>query len=309
MFEHASHSERQLVIWQFLDGKPGHESQTKGLVDGLRRLVDVRVVEIPVPQGWRAWRDCLLRRCAIGKGLPTPDLLVGAGHSTHTCLLGCRSRYGGRVVVLMKPSLPLAWFDLCLIPEHDGARASSHVLPTRGVLNPLRPAKKQAGLGLILLGGPSAHYGWDEVALVARIEEVVRRGRRRWILATSRRTPETTLAAVRSIKADNLLVVPAAQTERGWLAEQLAVAPVVWVTEDSVSMLYESLTAGAACGVLPVPMRRKSRVRDGLDMLLRSGVVCAFDDWRQGRELEPPQRPFSEAARCAGWIVNRWFAN
>jgi hypothetical protein len=42
------------------------------------------------------------------------------------------------------------------------------------------------------------------------------------------------------------------------------------VTEDSVSMIYKALTAGAATGLLAVPRRRLGRVGTGLHRLVES---------------------------------------
>lgn len=304
------HLSRPLVVWRFVDGKPGHENQSLGLMRALADETAVESQDIPVPSGLRSWLDLMLGLCPAGAGLPAPDLLIGVGHATHAGMLACRRARGGRVVVLMRPSLPLRWFDLSVIPEHDGVPPSERVLVTRGVLNPVRPAAtKDAALGMILVGGPSRHYGWNEQSLCDQVAAVVARDPRRWIVATSRRTPASTLAALRAVSADNLTLVPSAETAVGWLTGQLASASVVWVTEDSVSMLYEALTSGAACGVLPVPPLGSSAVRAGLQGLVDDGIVRTFEAWRAGAELAPPRQPFNEAARCARWILARWFAN
>ena len=73
-------------------------------------------------------------------------------------------------------------------------------------------------------------------------------------------------------------------------------------------MLYEALTAGAACGVLPVPLRRAGRVRAGLERLLADHLVVRYADWARTGELPEPARPLDEAGRCARWIRDRWFA-
>lgn len=293
-----------------MDGKPGHENQTLGLAQALAELIATDVFDIPVKRGWRGWPDLMAGRCGQGRGLPDPDLLLGAGHATHAAMLACRRARGGRAVVLMGPSLPRRWFDLCIVPEHDGVPPGAHVLLTRGVLNPQRPAPvKDADLGLILVGGPSRHYGWDEQSLCGQVAAIVARDKRHWVLATSRRTPASTVAALRGMTASNLDVVPSDQTAPGWLATQLAPASVAWVSEDSVSMLYEALTAGAACGVLPVPVRRAGRVRAGLQALLDAGVIGDFEGWLHGRAPVAPDQPFNEAVRCARWIMRQWFAN
>jgi len=298
-----------VVVWRLLDGKPGHENQTLGLVNALAELLPVEVHDLPAIGGWRAWLALLLGRCPQAAVLPDPDLIIGAGHATHMDMLACRRARGGRAVVLMRPSLPRNWFDLCVIPAHDGVTASARVLISQGVLNHLRPvADMLPGTGLILVGGPSAHYGWDQDALCTQVGAIAAGDARRWTVATSRRTPAATVAALQSLSLDNLEIVPSANTVPGWLATQLAPAPRVWVTEDSVSMLYEALTAGAACGVLPVPRVRAGRVSGGVEVLLKDGIVTSFADWQGGQPLVPPRIPFDEAARCARWIRQQWFA-
>ncbi|MEZ5579447.1 MAG: ELM1/GtrOC1 family putative glycosyltransferase [Candidatus Competibacteraceae bacterium] len=120
---------RPLVVWRFSDGKAGHDNQSGGLTEALARL---RPVEIVTPQ--RLTPIAALLALAGGRltawpDLPVPDLLVGAGPGTHLSLLAAQRR--ARAVVLMRPSLPLALFDLCLIPEHDTPPVRVNVLATR----------------------------------------------------------------------------------------------------------------------------------------------------------------------------------
>lgn len=299
-----------LVVWRLKDGRPGHENQTLGLANALGRLHPVEVHDIAVPPRWRSWLDLLTGRCPAGADLPAPDLLLGAGHRTHGALLACRRACGGRAVVLMRPSLPLSWFDLCLVPAHDGVAPDDRVVTTRGALNAVTPAAADPSRpGLILIGGPSAHHGWDEAALLERLRAIIDRDVRPWLLVTSRRTPGSTAQALAGLTGESVTLVAWQDAEPGWLASQLPGTPVAWVTADSVSMLYEALTAGAACGVLPVPETGSSRVSEGLHGLLSDGVVTGFEDWQHGRPLQPPPQPFDEATRCARLILEKWFAS
>lgn len=301
---------RPVVVWRFLDGKPGHENQTLGLLQALQAQLPIEAYPLPAHGGWRDWMDLLLGRCRAGSILPPPDLLLGAGHGTHARMLACRRAHGGRAVVLMRPSLPNAWFDLCVIPQHDGVATSPRIFLSRGVLNPIRRTSvKDPDQGLMLVGGPSSHYGWDDDALRAQLRLIAGRDGRQWTVATSRRTPDATIAALRDLDIANLQLVDHRDTAPGWLAQRLQDASAAWVTEDSVSMLYEALTAGCACGVLPVPVRRSGRVRAGLQQLLVRGDVGGFAAWREGEPLRSPPEPFDEAARCAHWIRQAWFAH
>jgi uncharacterized protein len=297
---------RPVVVWAFTDGKAGHENQTRGLLAALarRQAMDARWINAPACASVLA--SLMTRRFLPGAGLPPPDLLIGAGHRTHLPLLAARRAHGGRTVVLMKPSLPRAWFDLCVIPEHD-AVTGANVLTTRGALNPVEAGRKNARAGLILIGGPSRHHGWSENDIFSQVETiVVSESDIDWTLTTSRRTPSVTTARLCALTFNNLTVVPLAETGPGWLPERLASAAQVWVTEDSVSMVYEALTANAATGVLGVPAKRASRVARGIVALTREGLVTGFADWQRGKKLAPPAAPFNEAARVAAWIGEKW---
>ena len=297
-----------VVVWAFTDGKAGHENQTRGLLAALarRRPVDARWIHLPAYAS--VLSSLMTRRFLPGVGLPPPDLLIGAGHRTHLPLLAARRAHGGRTIVLMKPSLPRAWFDLCVIPEHDSV-AGANVFTTRGALNPVEPGKKDAHAGLILIGGPSRHHGWSENDILSQVEAIVAREKDiDWRLTTSRRTPLTTTARLRALSFRNLTVVPVSETGPSWLLERLTGAAQAWVTEDSVSMVYEALTANAATGVLGVPAKRESRIARGIDALTRDGLVMRFTDWQRGKKLAAPTVPFNEAARAAAWISEKWLS-
>ena len=137
-----------------------------GLVEALARLIPIEVIQSEVLLPLAALGGISFGQPSAWKGLPSPDLLLGAGHRTHLSLLAARRSRGGKAVVLMQPTLPLYLFDLCLIPEHDGIAPRKNVVLTRGALNRIRPSDRQeSGQGLLLVGGPSAHFGWDAKAL------------------------------------------------------------------------------------------------------------------------------------------------
>jgi hypothetical protein len=297
-----------VVVWVFTDGKAGHENQSRGLLAALARRHPVDARWINVPAYASVLSSLMTRRFLPGVGLPSPNLLIGAGHRTHLPLLAARRAHGGRTVVLMKPSLPRAWFDLCVIPEHDGT-TGANVLTTRGALNPVEPGKINTRAGLILIGGPSRHHGWNENEIIGQVETIVAKENGiEWMLTTSRRTPSSTTTRLRALTFKNLTVVPVSETGPGWLTERLASAALAWVTEDSVSMVYEALTANAATGVLDVPEKRESRIARGIAALRRDGLVTSFADWQRGRKLAPPAAPFNEAARVAAWIDDKWLS-
>jgi mitochondrial fission protein ELM1 len=200
-------------------------------------------------------------------------------------------------------------FDLCIIPAHDRPPVKDNILVTRGVLNRAgNCADKDSGNGLILVGGPSAHVNWSSAEIARQIKSVLERTPEiGWILATSRRTPPDFVELLAEFQDRQLAIVPVEQTGPDWLPDKLATSSRVWVTADSVSMVYEALTSGAAVGLMSVPYKREDdRLLRGIGDLLKERLVTGFEDWQQGGVLRQPAVPFDEARRAANWILERW---
>lgn len=300
-------SKSGLVIWRLLDGKPGHMHQSQGLVQALQQLLPVRVQEIDVRHaGVAGWCSVLRGRWPFGEGLPAPDWIVGAGHATHGHLLAARRVYGGKAICLMRPSVPAHWFDACLIPAHDQYQGAANFIETDGVLNHIHAQRAQARpYTLLLVGGPSKHYVWDDATVAAQVFALVQaQPEQQFILTTSRRTPAGFLKAIRRIHLANLQLVPVAETNSDWLPYTLQMSHTVWVTEDSVSMVYESLTAQAAVGLLNLVPKGDSRVVRGMARLVKRRLVVRFDFDGRYRTMLRPASGFNEAQRCSRLLLH-----
>lgn len=234
------------VVWRFRDGKLGHENQTLGFVNELRDLIELEVVEIG--------REHRLSDF-LHDELPQPDLLVGAGHAIHMKMLSARLMRGGRSILLMKPSLPVGFFDFVFVPKHDRCRSFGNVFFTDGVLNTVKPRAKDEDLGLILIGGESKHFPWDSDCVLTDIQQVIENNpNMNWQIFDSRRTPlkmMERLGALPNIEAHHWNTTPT-----GFLSSRMSVAHMIWVSCDSMSMLYEALSSGAFVGVLELPALR-----------------------------------------------------
>lgn len=297
-----------LVIWLIGDGKPGHENQSLGLAEAIGRRVPTSLHRIEL-----AGQTTVLRRVKrsldVAANLPLPDLILGAGHATHLPLIGLARRTGAPCIVLMRPSLPVGLFDLCLVPDHDlkGKTKPDNVIATRGALNRVHPSADQVReKRVILLGGPSSTHGWDTSAILEAIGEITGT-QSGWILTDSRRTPDGVRQAIRE-SFPSIQLFPHEETAKGWLPAQLAAASEVWVSEDSVSMIYEALSSGAKVGLLPVPrLKARGRVSRGIDQLVSDGYLTPWSAWRESQKLSTDAPMLREADRCAGVILERWF--
>lgn len=288
-----------MIVYWLTDGKDGHRRQAEGLFAGLARLaVSVQVYEISVVSGWRDW-------AVIVHLLPQylkPDLLIGVGHRTHLPLLWLKRCYPtAQTLLLMRPSLPLHWFDLMIMPQHDAPPISEHVFATQGALNPFTNQQRhQAGRHLILIGGASRRYGWDQTQLLAQLEQLVQylHGQS-VVLSGSRRTPAYLF---QDLKFKSITQNMQILSDTDGLAEQLQLAETVWITEDSVSMLYEAWTAGCQIGLFQMPRLKQDRITLALDQLITRQVVLPLAVLLAGQALRVPP-PLAEADRAAAWLL------
>jgi mitochondrial fission protein ELM1 len=298
----AREVERTLTIWRISDGKPGHDNQSRGLAEAILRSMQggEHIIKLGETRGFFARLRAAVKAAAF---LPAPDLILAAGHATHPALLWLARKFRAKSVVLMKPSLPLSWFDLCIAPEHDfpDGCAAPNLILTRGALNRVRPGSGEKSGKLILLGGPSKTHGWDAAAVLSMLAKTTDRGG--WELTDSRRTPEGFLDQIRE-RFPGIAVYSHSETPPGWVPDKLREAKEAWVTEDSVSMIYEALTSGARVGLLPVPrLVQNSRVLCGIDRLVADGFLTTYARWSENQRLADPPETLRETERCAEIIL------
>lgn len=293
-----------VVVWRFLDGKAGHRNQVYGLTEALSRLTSCHLIDVVLSDGQKGLKSLWPGKQQHLRTLPAPSLIVGAGHSTHIPMLMARRRFGGRAVVLMKPSLPLSLFDQCYIPAADGIRERGNVVCTEGALNRIVPSDRlDSRKGLILIGGPSDHFDWSTTEVLDQVTEVIRKSPEvSWTLTTSRRTPADFVAQWR-LRAVAGQLIPAEETGPQWLPEQLSTAGTVWVTADSVSMLFEALTAGGNVGLLELSNRKATRVTRGVESLVQKQRVQPFTQWKAKSFTGLLSQSLCESARCAEHLL------
>lgn len=308
------------------EGRPGHEKQSLAMVEAFSRLTSVeerrfRIADkrsLAVLSVIDAARACLspelsgtiLKRYGWADENFVPDLVVAAGTHTHGLLLLFGHHFKARTLVCMTPpSFIRDRVDLVLSPMHDGLKQEKNVLVTLGPpCRQIASGKRQPGRGLILVGGldPSSHY-WHNDMLVNQLETLLKKeGITDWVIGSSPRTPEETEKSMEIFAATHPHVsfVPFSKTSRGWVEEAYASSGEAWITADSISMVYEALTAGCRVGVLPVKWRKKeNKFQKSLDFLHGADWI-RYPGERDDRKDLPR---FDEAGRIAGEALGRWW--
>jgi uncharacterized protein len=261
------------------DGKAGHRSQAVGLYKAMQRqsadevtFEEILIDQLPI----FSLVSAMFKKSIVTLKQP-PDYIFGVGsHTQLRVLLLGKVFPQAKTVILMKPNFPVNWFDYAIIPEHDGVDASEHVITTQGALNPIvNEQRHQPNRFLIALGGSSKRHHWNEEKVLDAIQQIVNlHPQAEIILTTSRRTPEEFLAHLneKSFKSQ-LKIFPVEKTPQGWIFEEMQKAKAVWVTEDSVSMIFEALTAGCQVGIIEIDRLKSDRITQLLDQLLTQALL------------------------------------
>ncbi len=311
---------KTLRIIALLDGRPGHEKQTMGIIEALQKKVPVQLTRMDA-SGFSVL-DKLIQTCRLylpGTGLSHPhmddvDLLIGTGSRTHLPMLLYKKKYAIPAITCMTPASHLQnRFDLCFIPEHDGRNGGKNTMLTVGAPNQSqnkRAHRKECGL--ILLGGidPKSHH-WESSQVIKMVEKIVATDREKsWTISSSPRTPQDTVAMLKQLSKqyDNIHFFDYKDTPPGWIEDQYNKNKVVWVTADSISMIYEAITAGCSVGIFPMQWRsNNSKFKKNEDVLLIKRLVTSFSSWEKGNVTWDEGRQLNEAERCADRILQQWW--
>lgn len=288
------------------DGKAGHRSQALGLFQAMQRqqpettFEEVLIADLPIIS---LIKTLFSSKKSLFKQVP--DFIFGVGSHTHfrVWLLGKIFRKA-KTIILMKPNLPVACFDYAVIPEHDGIHADNHVIVTRGALNPIRNENRHQTARLVIaLGGSSKRHQWNQNKVLSSVQKIVENNPdAEIILTTSRRTPTEFVDILRQQNfAQHLHIFPVEQTPQGWIFEEMQKAEAVWVTEDSVSMIFEALTAGCRVGVMAMERLKDDRITHSVDQMLESKLIS-----QQTSVVQLPQPyAFKEADRVATYLLSK----
>ena len=277
-------NQKTIIIWRFNDGKIGHEKQTAALILELGKLIEIKVFEFHA-NIIDLFRDLFLDQRKFSKynNANKPDIILGAGHRTHMPILLTKLLLGGKSVVIMKPSLPYSIFDLCLVPHHDNPPEKQNIIQTMGALNLIN--QRDQGIPIansmfFLIGGPSSHFKWEDEVIISQIQKILKTNNYRYskiILTSSRRTPESFLNSLRKKQIMNMKICTHDETPVGWLEDTLNDSEIAWVTPDSISMVYEALSANCKVGVFDLKESSKNdKVARNISLLKEEGIFRAM---------------------------------
>ena len=306
----------ELNVIVVLDGRPGHEKQTLGLVSALSIRISVNSTVIDVSgrgilSQIKSYIELVFALPVTTVSMPnSADLVMGTGTRTHATILNIKRHFHIPGITCMTPGKHLRnIFDICFVPAHDGATNRSNYYSTYGALNSnTDKGKHSTDKGLILIGGvDEKSHVWNSGDIVGNIVKVVGKEKNiHWTITSSPRTPISTVTLlVEELQIfDNYSFFDFKETAKGWVEKQYERCKTVWVTADSISMLYEALSSGCSVNIFQMPWKKSSsKFKKNEDILIKEGLVQTFSQWDQGAVISPKVAQLNEAQRCADYIL------
>ena len=307
------------TIGAFFDGRPGHEKQTSGILEQLKKKIKVNILPVTISKGTvsRQIIDWLQYFSSLGSppypDLADCDLLIGTGTHTHLPMLLQKNHCHTPVVTCMTPN-PLIQkkFDLIIAPQHDDIPDSKKVFRTIGPPNLNNSMEEhQTGRTLILIGGvdPQSHHWINEEILEYLKRFIVHEPDKEIIISSSPRTPLETVSSLINLadKFENVTFYDFKNTPSGWVEKEYSACEQVWVTADSISMVYEALSSGCKVGIIPVRWRKKkSKFITSEKYLYDHEMVIDLHGYLAGEKTWRDNPTLNEANRCAEEIIKRF---
>lgn len=308
-----------LTIGAFFDGRPGHEKQTRGILNRLQERTRTEVFDVQVERKPIMGQVLELLRYSASslhqgdEQLSRCNFLIGAGTPTHLPMLAAKKRFAVPVITCMTPAPYLRGkFDLIFAPQHDGIAGGPAVIETIGppTSNRNRGSHEENRVLLLCGGVDRRSHHWDSRITVGYLERIIQAGpHKRYILSSSPRTPVEMILMLISLadQYDNVEFHDYRNTPPGWIEEEYGRCSQVWVTADSISMVYEALSSGCMVGIIPVRWRRRNaKFARSQNYLLETGRVVEVENFFDNTHSWSDEPPLDEAGRCADELLRRF---
>jgi mitochondrial fission protein ELM1 len=302
--------------WVISEGFAGLRAQALGLAEAAGLTPEIRVLQPAAPWKWisaKFWPNPLTAVAEAVKA-PLPGLAIGCGGMAGAVLAALR-RTSLPVVQVQNPRMDIRRFDLIVANTHDEL-TGPNVFVTRTAIHRATPERLAAAaeawrdrlapykrpLVAVLLGGSNGRYRLDRTVgarLAADLAGMARRDNVGVVVTPSRRTDPAVTALIRE----------ALTPLGGWVWDftgenpyfgMLALADLIVVTQDSVSMISEAGATSAPVLFAPLPGRSR---RQGifLKTMMNEDRIRPF----AGRFLHWPVTPLNDTPEAAAEMRRR----
>ena len=248
------------ILW-ISDGKKGHEKQVEILLNEVSKTENIIIKkEIVVINKFSQLLELITYSASLligslflntGKFLKYDedniDIVIGAGSSIHMRMLLIKNYLSNKgnstkVVSILTPSFYRRKFDIICSPLHDSDKlsvAKKNVIFFEGCLAKVSTNEVEENIGFIGIGGTNKHFAFDQDAIIMQIEFLIGLyQQKKWFLFTSRRTPNEMVDKIKKIALTNKNLIISDDN----YDEIIEKASIKVVTQDSINMIYESLS-------------------------------------------------------------------
>lgn len=306
----------QAPPWILSEALAGLQAQAFGLAEAAGLSPELRILQPRAPWKWvtaRFWPRPL-HVVADAISTPLPGLMIGCGGMAGAVLAALRGR-AGPVVQVQNPRMDPRGFDLIVANRHDEL-TGPNVIVTRTALHRVTQTRLDAAAGnwrdrlthlprplvVVLVGGSNGRFRLGPAEggrLAVELAAMMRRDRVGVAVTPSRRTDP----AVTRLLRDALTPLG------GWVWDftgenpyfgMLALADMIVVTQDSVSMISEAAATAAPVMVASLPGRSRRQALF-LRTLADEGRVRPFE----GRFASWKATPLNDTPLAAAEMRHR----
>ncbi len=317
------------ILW-IKDGKKGHEKQVEALLEELSKTIDIKIYEEDYHiSSLKKFFDMfhhatsyVLKKydsCKILKSYNQNDihLVVGAGSNIHTRILllkkALKDIYNKDIIAIsvLTPSLFIDEFDFICAPKHDEVKLSNsrNTIFFEGSLAKVSTQEPDDGIGLIGLGGINKHFKFNEDDLIKQIEYVLSLYPKiDWHLFSSRRTTELMISKINKLSNSYSNLIIAHKS----FDEIIKLASIKFITQDSMNMVYESLSSKGQTFVFNMKYKNENKITKQIKKLLENKQIGYIENISMSDGLKKikiqPQNPhyevFAEVEKLSFQLAN-----
>ena len=217
------------------------------------------------------------------------DIVIGAGSSIHVRMLLIKnyllnSGISVKAISILTPNLYKNQFDIICAPSHDIKKLSrAHkVMYFEGSLARVSTSEVDEDIGFIGIGGINKHYIFDQDAIIIQIEFLLALyPQKRWFLFTTRRTPNEMSKKVNSLALENKNLIISDDN----YDEIIEKASIKAVTQDSVNMIYESLSTKGQTLLFNMKYIKINKIVNQINLLLSNKQVGYIENTQMVDDL------------------------
>lgn len=267
------------VLW-VKDNNIGHEKQVDVLLKELSKKLNLKIDSRIVKNSF------LFQKKIDNVKSNYYDILIGAGHKTHSILLKNKKnqKKTTKVIAILSPTFYKSKFDIICTPSHDKHKFNSkdNVIFYEGSLVTVSLKETREDVVMIAIGGKNKHYIFDQDHIYDQIEYFLSiNSNKHCYIFNSRRTPREISKKISSQYKDNerITFVDFYDNRSNISIEEIMhQSQSKLITRDSVNMVYESLSCKGDTYLFNMHAKRGStKVVENINMLIKNRKIGFVD--------------------------------